>query len=256
MTRTTASRRSSKPAGSSRKLGYHHGDLRRALLEASLAILAERGVAGLTLREAAQRAGVTHAAPYRHFADKQALLAALAEYGFRRLGESMDAATDAAAPDALARLLALGAAYVRLAEQEPALFRLMYGNEIQDRSAHPGLREADDLAFARLADTIAACQAAGRVRPGDPVRLAMTTWAMVHGLAVGWLDGQLARRGAAGRSAEDVFFRVSPVIFGGLSGGDVSRESAQDAPRGGSGGSGPRGADRGGATARARPQRR
>lgn len=212
-----------------RKTGYHHGDLRHALVEASLAIVEKKGVVGLTLREAAERAGVTHAASYRHFSDKAALVAALAERGFRRLGELMEEALARTADDPVARLLALGTAYVRLADEHPAVFRLMFGSEIADRSKYPSLRTADDVAFARLSDAIAACQAVGAVREGNPVRLAMIAWAMTHGVAVGWLDGQFQRRGSREATAEEVFLRAATVIFGGLFGGGV----APGAPEGG-----------------------
>lgn len=212
-----------------RKVGYHHGDLRHALIEAALAVVERKGVAGLTLREAAERAGVTHAATYRHFPDKAALVAALAERGFRRLRELMEEAIERTAADPVARLLALGTAYMRLADEHPAVFRLMFGSEIADRSKYPSLRTADDVAFAELREAIAACQAAGVVREGNPVRLAMVAWAMTHGIAVGWLDGQFQRRGWHDTTAEEVFLRAATVIFGGLFSGGAAPPAPQGA---------------------------
>ena len=105
----------------SKRTAYHHGDLRRALLEASLALIDESGIGALSLREAARKAGVSHNAPYHHFKDRGSLLAALAEEGFAQLAADMTAAR-AAAPDARTRLEACGQAYVRFALNSPARF--------------------------------------------------------------------------------------------------------------------------------------
>ena len=120
---------------------YHHGDLRRALVSSALEILSEHGVAGLSLRAVARRAKVSAMAPYRHFADKEALLAAVAEHGFRQLTIRFSAAATAA-PDPRAALDALGVAYVVFACDEPSLFKLMFGPAIEEKPAHPGLNEA------------------------------------------------------------------------------------------------------------------
>src|SRR5215831_9732799 len=105
---------------------YHHGDLRQALIRSALEILSQAGAAGLSLRAAARRARVSAMAPYRHFADKEALLAAVAEYGFQQLAGRLAAAA-AAAADPRAGLGALGVAYVIFARDEPSLFKLMFG---------------------------------------------------------------------------------------------------------------------------------
>ena len=120
---------------------YHHRDLPQALVRSALEILSEAGVAGLSLRAAARRAKVSAMAPYRHFADKEALLAAVADYGFRQLTARLTAAV-AGAPDPRAGLAALGVAYVLFARDEPSLFKLMFGPAIEAKSAHPGLDEA------------------------------------------------------------------------------------------------------------------
>jgi AcrR family transcriptional regulator len=105
---------------------YHHGDLRNALVEAALRLIAEHGAQALTLRAAARAAGVSPAAPYRHFADKEALLAAVAEDGFEKLSRRMRAAARGAS-DAAARLLAIGEAYVAFARAHSAHFHVMFG---------------------------------------------------------------------------------------------------------------------------------
>ncbi|QRN93323.1 TetR/AcrR family transcriptional regulator [Archangium violaceum] len=172
---------------------YHHGDLRRALLDASLALISEEGFGALSLREVARRAGVTHAAPYRHFPDKEALLAAVAEEGFRamtaRMKERMVRETT---PDG--RLLACGVAYVLFAMEHPAHFRVMFGPHF---SHPPDLGEAggDTDSFGLLVGSLAEAQRAGMVREGDTQPLALSCWSMVHGLASLLVDGLLARSG-------------------------------------------------------------
>ena len=167
------------------KAAYHHGALREALVEAGLAILAEGGdPAALSLREAARRAGVSAMAPYRHFPDKEALLAAVAAVGFTRLAARLEAA-DAGATGSAA-LVAQGQAYVGFAMAEPALFRLMFGGALaRDGSQKP--REGG-TAFAILADRVGTMTTAAKRET-----VALHCWAIVHGLASLALDGLIDR---------------------------------------------------------------
>jgi AcrR family transcriptional regulator len=176
---------------------YHHGNLRQALLDAALQILETEDVAALTLREAARRAGVSQAAPYRHFADKDALLAAVAEQGFRALTAAMRAAGSPLGDDVLSRFRSLGMTYVQFARQHPARFRLMFGRDLPARTAHPGLEAAGAENFGLLLEGIAAGQAAGLIRAGDPHTYALAAWATVHGLAALQVDGRLPGEEAA-----------------------------------------------------------
>src|SRR5919199_1636107 len=137
--------------------GYHHGALKTALLDAADALLDEGGAGAVSLREAARRAGVSATAPYRHFADKEALLAALATRGFEQFG----AALDEAARDASDPLAAMGLAYVRFALARPGRFRLMFGPGI-DRSRFPELQAAAVRAFERLVAGVEANPRPGR----------------------------------------------------------------------------------------------
>ncbi len=154
-------------AMSTSKEPYHHGDLRPALLAAAEALLVAGGPAGLSLRAVARAAGVSHNAPYRHFASREALLAALAAEGFGRLGAALRQAGG---------LAGQGRAYLAFAAEHPALYRLMFGAELQGTS-HPALREAAAGAFAALAGV-----AADR-------STALAAWALVHGLAGLRADG-------------------------------------------------------------------
>ncbi len=162
---------------------YHHGDLRRALLDAALAVLTEADARALTLREVARRAGVTHAAPYRHFTDKEALLAAVAEEGFRTLTEVMREEMERAGSDEVERLEALGVGYVRFALAHPAHFEVMFGPELPWREEPCALQDAADNTFGLLLASVQAGQAAGKLRGDQPLPFALLCWCTVHGLA-------------------------------------------------------------------------
>ncbi len=175
---------------------YHHGNLREALLERAERTLAERGAQALSLRELARDAGVSHGAPRRHFADKQALLEALAQSGFERLGAGLSAAGAGAGPGFHARLLAVARAYARFASDHAALLELMFASKHRPDAAE-GLRSASVAAFAAPRRVIADGQAAGEVRPGDLDRVASGAWAAVHGA------GAMVAAGLAGPEVVD-----------------------------------------------------
>jgi AcrR family transcriptional regulator len=160
---------------------YHHGNLREALLRAGERALETGGAQSLSLRELAREAGVSHAAPRRHFADKQALLDALALAGFERLGSVLAAAIDDAGPDFQARLRSIAHAYVAFATEHAALVELMFASKHQ-AGAPPELNAAGDLAFAPALAAVADGQASGDVVPGDPKRVAVAAFAVIHGL--------------------------------------------------------------------------
>lgn len=170
-----------------RRARYHHGDLRRALLDTALAVLAEDGAAALSLREVARRAGVSHQAPYSHFADKAALVAAVAAEGFDQLASRMEAAAERAGPDPVARLRAIGLAYVRFARERRAHYQIMFSGELEAQAA-PSETHAGARAFNLLLGAVAACNP-----PGEPFAEAVAAWALVHGLASLWLSGPLAK---------------------------------------------------------------
>jgi AcrR family transcriptional regulator len=166
---------------------YHHGELREALLNAAEWLLARRGTEALSLRDVARRAGVSHAAPYHHFAGLDELLAALAERSFLQLGAAMQSGVDAHPGDARAQLLAIAAAYVDFARLRPARFRLMFGPVLAShRQRHPGLQRAADIAFAVLLN------AATRFDPAAGPLLALTGWSLAHGVSHLALDGVFA----------------------------------------------------------------
>lgn len=161
---------------------YHHGNLREALLDRAAAIVAERGAADLSLREIARDVGVSHAAPRRHFPDRQALLDALALHGFQRLGAELATAAKPVGREGFrARLRRCAAAYVRFATQDAALLELMFAGKHRE-PAGP-LHDAADDAFATVMAVIADGQAAGEILPGEPTAAAMVLFATLQGLA-------------------------------------------------------------------------
>jgi AcrR family transcriptional regulator len=161
---------------------YHHGDLRAALVRAALELLEEGGATELSLRAVARRAGVAPSAPYRHYADRDALLSAVAAVGYRELAQSLgEVHPSPTTPDDLA---AVAVAYVQFALQRPALFRVMFG-EPCDRDSEE--RIAATAAISAYVDAIVQ-----RAFPGtDPEGLSTGVWALVHGLAFLHLDGKL-----------------------------------------------------------------
>jgi AcrR family transcriptional regulator len=166
--------------------GYHHGDLRAACLEAAMSLLEEGTETALSLRAVARRAGVSPNAPYRHYRDKDALLAALATQGFQNLRHLM-ADADASAP-AGEEFVALGQAYVRFALEHPGLFRLMFG--------HPcGRSDPETTAAAAEVTAVLNARVARLVPKAQERAFAIGSWSLVHGLASLMLDGKLTHGG-------------------------------------------------------------
>jgi AcrR family transcriptional regulator len=163
---------------------YHHGDLRNALQQGALALLRGKGPEALSLREISKVAGVSHAAAYRHYADKQALLADLSTLGFQVLTRMYEDALAATPGGPLAQLLATGRAYVVFGAREPQLLQLMFSNAIPDWQKFPELATVGQVLTQRLQSTIAQGQQCGEIRAGDIGSLSVAAWSMVHGLAM------------------------------------------------------------------------
>jgi len=170
------------------KRAYHHGDLRRALLDAALQVIETSSPKALTMREIAQRAGVTQAAPYHHFADKNAILAAVAEEGFSALGRALEEARANAGPAPVDRLRALGVAYIRFGTTHRSHYRVMFGERLEGTWPE-SLKTTANAAFAPVVEELLSIQATGSLVPGNLLRLAVINWAMVHGVVMLWIDG-------------------------------------------------------------------
>ncbi len=203
---------------------YHHGDLRRALLDAALQLASERGIAGFTLREVARLAGVSHNAPYHHFADKAALVEALAIENFEILEVDLRRAYGEASGTTLDKLLAEGVAYVHFALQNPAAFRLMFRPELHQHGLDAVGMERDDrvaqageAAYEVLFDGIREAQREGLIEGERDVQLlALTMWSTVHGLAILLLDSSVQKTFPAPVEDERLVKHVVEVMSGGL----------------------------------------
>jgi AcrR family transcriptional regulator len=160
---------------------YHHGNLRTALLVQAERTVREQGAQDLSLRELAREVGVSHGAPRRHFRDRQALLDALAETGFARLGAELRSAVDGAGEDFEARLRATAAAYVRFATRDAALLELMFASKHSTESGV--LHDAADRAFSVMLELIQQGQQDGVLERGEPERVGLVLFATIQGIA-------------------------------------------------------------------------
>ena len=169
---------------------YHHGDLKRVVIETAQDMLREDKGWQFTLREVARRAGVSHAAPYKHFPDKSALLAELAALGFNQLRDEVSAAVGRPLRSARAEFMAAARAYIQFGTANPSLYRLMFSGDV-DKKAFPKLDEAGATAFAELLGILERGQHSGAFKK-QPVRgQAAAAWALVHGFTMLAIDGQL-----------------------------------------------------------------
>jgi AcrR family transcriptional regulator len=174
--------------------GYHHGNLKEALLRAALELIAQKGPAGFTFAEAARWAGVSPAAPYRHFRDRDELMASVALRGFEQFEAALKRSWNDGAPDVLTALDRMGKAYLGFAKAEPALYAAMFEAGIPP-TASPELRDAGERAFAvlRTAAEKLCAQMPAQGRP-PALMVALHIWAISHGIASLFGRGDAARR--------------------------------------------------------------
>jgi len=171
---------------------YHHGDLKNALIKAGVEILAEEGLAGLSLRKVAKQAGVSHAAPYSHFADKHALIAAISTEGFKQLYARIEEIFESRRNDPKSLLVETAWAYVQFAMNESDRFKLMFSSVLEKEKDYPDFVEISRKNFTQIVEVIKICQNAGILRPGSPDLTAVSVWGAVHGLVMLVLEGQVS----------------------------------------------------------------
>ena len=169
---------------------YHHGDLRRALLDEALRTIQTRGVEHLTLRTVGARLGVSRSALYRHFADKQSLLATVGKEGFGKLRQALADAWEGNG-HGRAGFEAMHRAYVQFAVAYPSHYRVMFGGFIESAAKDDHFMTEARAAFQVLVNALVEQQNAGDIRRDDPVLMARFVWALVHGTAMLFIDGQL-----------------------------------------------------------------
>jgi AcrR family transcriptional regulator len=198
-----------------RRRGYHHGDLREALIQATLELIAEKGPVGFTVAEAARSAGVSPAAPYRHFRDRDELIADVARRGFVRFEAALAQAWNNGLPDPFTAFTRVGKAYLAFARSEPAYYSAMFEAGLP-LDAYPDLVEAGERAFAvlrRAAEALAARLPAAQRPPG--LMMGLHVWALSHGIASLFARGDAARRKLP-MSAEDLLEAGVLVYLRGL----------------------------------------
>lgn len=182
------------PGGKSRKRNYHHGNLREALIDAALRLINEKGPGGFSFAEAARAAGVSAAAPYRHFRDRDALMADVALRGFKQFGQELTATWNDGKPAPLQALNRVGRAYLDFARREPALYASMFESGIAICD-YPELDAASQAAFGVLRQ---ACEALAATLPQadrpPALMMALHIWALSHGIASLFARGDGARR--------------------------------------------------------------
>ncbi len=198
------------------KLAYHHGDLRAALIDAALEVIAEVGPLGLTIRAVARRAGVSHAAPYRHYTGKDELILAVVEHGFELLDQAMAQARAAAPDDPLAQFAAAGAAYLDFALQSPMYYRVMFSGDLLNSKGQEALRHTSSASFQQIQQDLQICQDLGIVRPGNPLLQAIFIISTVHGFVSLVNDNRIEHLLDGESSIKQVQEAVMIAIFEGL----------------------------------------
>ena len=193
---------------------YHHGDLKNALIKAGVEILSKEGIEGLSLRKVAQRAGVSHSAPYSHFPDKQSLIAAISTEGFNQLYAELDAAV-LAYPKSPKKQLQQGAlAYLHFALNNTDTFKIMFSGVLEKEKEHPAFVEISHKTFQRVVDVVRACQEVGIMRASSPEMMAVAAWGQVHGIVSLALEGQISHTVLDGHAIQDVVsFAVEQMLL-------------------------------------------
>ena len=205
--------------GRRQRRGYHHGDLPVALVEAAKRLIAERGADGFTLREVARRVGVTHVAAYRHYADRRALLAAVAEQGFHRLRRRLEGARRRTPASLEPQLRAILAAYLRCCGEERALTAVRFGPRLSRSGEFPGLEAAVLQSLGIIEATIATLAPASR--RGSARDLGLALWTFVHGFST--LAYDKAAYPNARKAARAFDEMLTPMLVGMFGGGAAPR---------------------------------
>jgi AcrR family transcriptional regulator len=185
---------------------YHHGDLKNALIKAGVEILAQEGIDGLTLRKVAQRAGVSHNAPYSHFSDKQSLIAAISTEGFKQLYDELDAAVLSHPSDPKRQLQEGAWAYVQFAMNNTDTFKIMFSGVLEKEKEYPAFVEVSRMTFHRVVEIVRACQEAGLLSTAPPELMAVFVWGQIHGIISLILEGQVSHTILNRFSIRDIVF--------------------------------------------------
>ncbi|TGL61951.1 TetR/AcrR family transcriptional regulator [Leptospira ognonensis] len=204
------------------KKGYHHGNLREAILNESLIWIKKKGVESLSLREIAKKIGVTHSAPNKHFSKKESLLASLIELGFIQFKSALIDGKKEIEVHPREAFIAMGISYLRFANENPELYRLMFSNSVHDLSEYPACELAGMESFNVLLSAVVTLQANGILKKGDPKEMAYMIWSFTHGYVMLVLDGRLQgidskqKNSSSQLSSEAMFTSLMQQMGGGL----------------------------------------
>jgi AcrR family transcriptional regulator len=174
------------------KKKYHHGDLKNALIEAGIEILAKDGLGALSLREVARQAGVSHTAPYAHYTDKQALIAAIATAGYEKLYAKLADVIQRCQASPAQQLVEAGWAYLEFAFDEPDHFKITFSGVIEKEKDYPAFVEISQKSFKLVVKIIETCQQTGVLPVGPSDLIAVSVWSLLHGLAPLILEEQIS----------------------------------------------------------------
>jgi len=174
------------------KSAYHHGDLKNALIEAGIEVLAKEGVGALSLRQVARKAGVSHAAPYAHFADKQALIAAISIEGYRTLYDKLAGVVQQYDGDPMRQLVEIAWAYTDFALTDTDHFKITFSGVLEKEKDYPAFVEISKKSFNLVVEIVAACQEKDILPDGPSDLIAVSLWGMLHGLVSLVLEGQVS----------------------------------------------------------------
>jgi AcrR family transcriptional regulator len=187
---------------------YHHGDLKNALIRAGVEILGREGIGGLSLRKVAKQAGVSHAAPYAHFADKQALIAAISTESFKQLYSQIGAVKQTYQTNPETLLIEVAWAYVQFALNEPDRFKLMFSSVLEKEKDYPDFVEISQKNFRQLVEIVEICQQAEVVKQGASDLIALSLWGTVHGFVSLLLEGQISHTVLEKASLKDILIFI------------------------------------------------
>lgn len=192
---------------------YHHGDLKNALIKAGVEILAKEGVGGLSLRKVAQRAGVSHSAPYAHFQDKQSLIAAISTEGFNQLYAKLELAISPFSNNPRKQLTEGIKAYVHFAEENTDTFKIMFSGVLEKEKEYPSFVEISSKTFKLVVDVVRACQDAGILPAASADLMAVSVWGQVHGIVSLALEGQVSHTILDNHNIQDIVsFSIEQMI--------------------------------------------
>jgi AcrR family transcriptional regulator len=171
---------------------YHHGNLKNALIAAGMKIISKEGLGGLSLRKVAKKAGVSPTAPYAHFKDKQALIAAISTLGYHHLYDQLTSTVSLHVGDPQSMLIEVGWSYVQFALSDPERFKVMFSGILEQEKDYPEFREMALKNFELLVTLVVGCQEAGLLTPGPADMIAVRLWSVVHGFVTLLLEGQIS----------------------------------------------------------------